>query len=183
MLVLLQLLQQALDQCADGSHNASQISGICLQLQVDVPRTFREYASAELAAADFLRYHRGLVALYGCSLATADRIVIIAVGRLLETHENLFRDLIPPGEPLPDFHTRSLETEIRAKLNAIVDGLRQKEVPAAYLAELGPRRGYTFYRGQTTCPRLSPPHLPARLHRHAQPDGRRSPQQDLAGAL
>ena len=137
MLVLLQLLQQALDQCLDGSHDASHISGICLQLQVDVPRTFREYTSAELAAADFLRYHRGLVALYGCALATADSIITAAVGRLLENHESLFRDLIPPGEPLPDFHAHTLEAETRAKLDAVVSGLRQKEVPAAYLAELG----------------------------------------------
>jgi len=148
MLVLLQLLQQALDQCADGTHDASHISGICLQLHVDVPRTFREYASAELAAADFLRYHRGLVALYECALATADGIVMKSVHKLLASHERLFADLIPPSEPLPDFHGRTLEAETRARLDTVVDGLRRKEIPATYLAELGHAVDTLFTEGK-----------------------------------
>ena len=162
MLVLLQLLQQALDQCMDGSYDANQVSGICLRLEGDVPRAFKGYTNADLATADFLRYHRGLVSLYSCALATADAIVVASVGKLLESHENLFRDLIPPSEPLPDFRARALEVETHAELKAIMDGLRQKKVPPAYLAEVGHALDALFTEGK--------PPVPTYHHRTYLPD-------------
>ncbi|GGC21206.1 hypothetical protein GCM10011386_11430 [Parapedobacter defluvii] len=152
MLVLLQLLQQALDQCADGSHDASHISGICLQLQVDVPRTFREYTSAELAAIDFLRYHRGLVALYKWALAMADSIVVLSVWKLLTSHERLFADLIPPREPLPDFHVKVLQHESHRELRPTIEKLKQKEVPPTLLAEIGHALTALFTEGKAPMP-------------------------------
>lgn len=149
MLVLLQLLQQTLEQCADGLYDANHVGEVCRQLQVDVPRSFREYADPVIATSDFLRYYRGLVSVYSCTLTLGDEVCILAVGKLLRNHEALFSDLIPPNEPLPDFHLAELERTTRHEWSYISARLTEKEVPAVYLDEVGHALDSLFTDGKT----------------------------------
>lgn len=150
MLVLLQLLQQTLEQYWDGTSDASRVGRLCLRLQADVPRSFREYADPALAAADFVRYHRGLVALYQRALPPGEgNAATVEVGKLLRSHETLFGDLIPPSDPLPDFHLADLEAGTRRAWAHIVARLGEKEVPACYLAEVGYALDALFAAGKT----------------------------------
>src|SRR3546814_12201593 len=90
MLILLHLLEEALERCTSGQSDGAHVAGICLQLQVDIPKRFAQYTDPGMATADFARYHRGLVALYTCSLTTQNDTIIAAVGKLLNYHERLY---------------------------------------------------------------------------------------------
>lgn len=148
MLLLLQRLQHLLETCMDGTVDVRALEQLCLQVQEEVPRAFKTYADPAIAAADFARYHRGLVALYGCVMERGTKEVRMALGKLLHTHETLFGDLIAPDEPLPDFHAKALEDETRRTWAYVCPRLGEKRVPAAYLSEIGHAWDALFTEGK-----------------------------------
>lgn len=152
MLVLLLQLQNLLERCRDGSVDGAALQQLCLDLQGEVPRAFKAYADPTLAAADFARYHRGLVDLHACVLGQCEPPVAAAVGRLLRNHETLFADLIAPSEPLPDFHTAALAEAVSHEWDHIRPRLLKKGVPDAYLAEIGHAWDALFTKGKMPVP-------------------------------